>query len=467
MDVDGGSVQTLATVPGMRGGTWNQDGTILFSPSVNGTIFRIPATGGEPSAVTKLGQGQLGHRFPHFLPDGHHFMYFAQGTPEVKGVYIGQIDGPETRRLMDADSTANYASNGYLLFIRQGALFAQKFDLGRLALKDTPFLIAEQVAMNGAGGAALSVAAAGSIAYHTGSLGDRQFVWFDRSGKEIEKIGNPDGANPLNPSLSPDGRFVGMYRGVNGNQDIWLLELARTVLRRFTSDPGQDQTPIWSPDGSRIVFTSSRKGPFDLYIKPVASGNEELLLTTPLTKGPTDWSPDGRFLLYRSNDPKTGYDLWALNMDGDRKPFPVVQTEFDERDGQFSPDAKWIAYQSDESSHFEVYVQPFPGPGRRVQISTNGGAQVRWRRDGRELFYVALDEMLMAVPIRFSNNGQEVEPGAPIPLFTTHIGGAIQGTNRQQYVASAEGRFLLNELTESSSATPITLILNWHPQQNR
>ena len=192
---------------------------------------------------------------------------------------------------------------------------------------------------------------------------------------------------------------------------------------------------------------------FELYRKPTTGdGNEELLLATRRTRSTSaasDWSRDGRFLLYRTVDPKTGADIWALPLNGDRKPFPVVQTNFEEQDAQFSPDGKWIAYQSNETGRFEIYLQPFPGPGRKEAISTNGGAQVRWRRDGKELFYIALDGRLMAVPIRFAPDGQTFETGAPVPLFATSVGGAVQGRDRQQYVVSADGqRFLMSILPE-------------------
>jgi dipeptidyl aminopeptidase/acylaminoacyl peptidase len=271
--------------------------------------------------------------------------------------------------------------------------------------------------------------------------------------------------NGTNPSISPDGRRLALHRTVNGNQDIYLLDIAGGVLSRFTFDPSSDASPIWSPDGSRIVFGSNRTGVYDFYEKSVnGAGNEKLLLATQETKVQSDWSPDGRILLYRSLDSKMGYDLWALPFDGDRKPFPVVQTKFDERDGQFSPDGKWIAYQSNDTGQFEIYIQSFPGPGGKFQISSGGGAQVRWCRDGKELFYIALDGRLMAVPIQLTSGVQSVA-GTPVPLFITHIGGAIQRTDRQQYIVSPDCRqFLMNTVVEES-APPITLILNWKPKR--
>jgi len=249
--------------------------------------------------------------------------------------------------------------------------------------------------------------------------------------------------------------------------DIFLVETARGGLNRFTADSADDIFPIWSPDAADIVFSSTRNRSLDLYLKP-ASGirSEELLLASPQIKAATDWSPDGRFLMFLTADPKSGFDIWALPMTGERKPFPVVQTKANERLAQFSPDGKWIAYESDESGRYEIYVQPWSGSGGtaggKVPISTNGGAQARWRHDGRALFYVALDERLMTVPIRYASNGQALEPGTPVPLFTTRVGGALQTFPRFQYVVSSDGqRFLMQVDTEVASLAPITVILNW------
>jgi Tol biopolymer transport system component len=260
-----------------------------------------------------------------------------------------------------------------------------------------------------------------------------------------------------------------MHAEFDANVDIWLLEPGRGLLNRFTTDPTVEAFPIWSPDGRVIVFNSIRAGGNDLYQRPLdGSAPETLLLANSEVKQPSDWSPDGRFVLYRSRDrlgPATG--LWALPLAPGSKPFPVVKTTFNNTDGQFSPDGQWIAYQSDESGRVEIYVQPFPGPGGRERISTNGGAQVRWRHDGKELFYVGLDGRLMAVPVRLMSERRQVEVGTPVPLFATRIGGAVQanGVLRQQYMVSADGqRFLMSTVPETTSNTPITVIVNWKPE---
>jgi eukaryotic-like serine/threonine-protein kinase len=466
IDVNGGSVQTVANAPGGQGGAWNRDGVILFS-SLGHPIFRVPATGGEPVALSRL--ALQGSDFsPQFLPDDLDFLYYVRGSPEVRGVYVGRLDETlEARRLLDSDAAAVFASSGQLLFVRQGTLFAQDFDPIRLALTGNLFPVAERVVSTR--GAVVSVSGTGSIAYRASSPGARrQFVWFDRSGKEISRVGDSVSTTLSAPSLSRDDQRVALYRGVNaGNPDIWVLEAKRGVFTRFTSDAADDVGPVWSPDGDRIVFSSNRKGVQDLYQKSVTAGvSEELLLATAQAKLATDWSGDGRFVLFTSHEPKSGFDIWALPLDGNRKPFPVVQTGFDEQGGQFSPDGHWIAYQSDESGRAEIYVQRFPDRGNKWQISTNGGSQVRWRRDGRELFYVALDGRLTAVAIGISSNAQAPEVGASVALFAPPLGGAVQqGDSRHQYMVSSDGqRFLVATVTEEANS-PITVILNWkaHP----
>ena len=285
-----------------------------------------------------------------------------------------------------------------MLFIRKDALYAQNFDPVRLELTGNLYPVA-----SGALTGTVSVSATGAVAYRPGGIGvgtaPRQLIWFNRSGREIENAGDPVHLGRANPEMSPDGRHVALWRTVSGNGDVWSFDLRRRALTRLTTDASTDNNAIWSPDGSRIVFSSNRKGVLDLYqMSATGAGSEDPLLTTGQILNPSDYSRDGQFLLYSSSgDPKTRTDIWALPMRGGGKPFPVVQTSANERQAQFSPDGKWIAYQSDRSGRTEVYVQPFPGPGAQSPMSTNGGVQVRWRSDGKELFYVALDGRLMAV----------------------------------------------------------------------
>ena len=469
IDLDGGTVRVLATAGLPRGGTWNADDTILFAP-FTGPIFRIPAAGGKPTALTRLEASQTSHGSPWFLPDGDHFVYYTTGSPEARGVYLAGLGAGVSRRLLDADAPAVFAPQGYLLFVRGGTLFAHGFDPARRELTGKPFPVADSIAMGQVAAspvAAASVAASGPIVYRTGGGAERrQFVWFDRSGRELGKVGEPDPSFPVSPSLSPDGRRLAMHRVVAGNTDIWMLELGRGALSRFTSNAANEIWPIWSPDGRRILFSSNRDGSYALYEKATdGAADEKLVLATGTGAQTTGWTRDGKLLLFNKRDLKTGMDLWVLPIGRGQDPHPVVRTDFDERGAQFSPDARWMAYASTESGRSEVYLQPFPGPGAKLPISVGGGAQVRWRPDGKELFFIALDERLMAVPISLPADGGSVAVGATLPLFLTHVGGALQAGSGQQYFVSRDGhRFLMNTILEGAPASPITLILNWKPR---
>lgn len=468
VNIESGAVQELVTALSC-GGAWNREGTILYASPLFGPISRISASnGGRPATaradVTRAERPrQRAHRFPQFLPDHRHFLYYVGGSADSRGVYIGDLAGGEPHRLLDADTAAVYAS-GHLLFVRQGALMAQAFDPVGMTLIADPFQVADHVAYDPTKyAAAVSASSDGVIVYRTGSVaGRRQFVWVDRSGRKFGKAGDPDSAGSLDPSLSPDEQRVAFYRTVNAQPDVWLLDTRRGVLSRFTADGAV--RPIWSPDGSQIIFASGT--PTNLFRKPVAGhGGEQAILETSQPKAATDLSKDGRFLLYRSADPQNGWDIWALPLDGTRNSIQVARTRFDERDGQFSPDAKWVAYQSNESGRFEIYVQPFPGPGGKSTISRDGGAQVRWRRDGKELFYVAFDNRLMSVPIRVAADGRSIEVGTPSPLFTTQIGGAVQDANMQQYMVSSDGQRLLMNTVVEEATSPITVLLNWRAKR--
>jgi Tol biopolymer transport system component len=406
---------------------------------------------------------QRAHRVPQFLPDQRHFLYYVAGSADARGIYVGDLGGTEPSRLLDADSAAVYAS-GHLLFVRHGALVAQAFDTTGLTLIGDPVPVADRVAFDPAKyAAAVSASSDGVIVYRAGSIaGRRQFVWVDRTGTEVRRLGDPDGAGSLDPSLSPDEQRVAFYRTLNAQPDIWLLDTRRAVLSRLTAEGAV--RPIWSPDGNEIAYASGI--PTNLFRRPVAGqADQQPMLETSQPKAATDWSKDGRFVLYRSNDPQSGWDLWALPLDGTRNSIQVARTRFDEREGQFSPDGKWVAYQSNESGRFETYVQSFPRPGIKATISRDGGAQVRWRADGRELFYVSFDNRLMAVPVQVATDGQTIEVGTPRPLFTTQIGGAVQGANRQQYMVSSDGqRFLMNTVMDEA-ASQIIVLLNWRPKR--
>jgi Tol biopolymer transport system component len=313
----------------------------------------------------------------------------------------------------------------------------------------------------------VTTSAAGPIAYRTppADSGQRQFVWRDRSGRELNRVAYPDTAAP-GPALSPDGRRIAVFRLVDGNMDVWSYETGRRLWDRLTFHPSDEIYPLWSPDGQSIVFGSARPV-MNLYRKLLSAppNSEELLLATEQVKFAMDWSRDGRFVLYDSLDPKRGRDIWALPVEGDRKPIAVVQTDFNEQLPQFSPDGKWIAYQSDKSGRFEIYLRPFPGPGSDTPVSIDGGAQARWNPNGRELFYIGADDRLMAVPISFSAGGGTVEPGSARALFVTEVGSTARNVNRQQYMVSPDGQsFVMNSVVGEASASPIRVILNWRAQ---
>ncbi len=469
IDAESGFAQTVANSAGGLGGAWNRDGVILFSRP-GSAIFRVSAGGGEPVALAGL--VQQGSIFsPQFLPDGRRFLYYVRGRPEVRGVYVGQLDQPlEPSRLVESDTAAVYAPSGHLLFGRAGILMAQPFDPVRLELSGNSFPVAEHAwgITNTLQRPVLSISATGTIVFRTSSTAARrQFTWFDRSGKELGPIGESVNTALNSPALSPDGQRIAMYRGVEGaSPDIWLVEAKRGVFSKFTSDVADDVGPVWSPAGDRIVFSSNRTGVHNLFQKAVAAGGtEQLLLSTPHAKFATDWSSDGRFVLFNTQNPKTGTDVSAFELNGNGTPSVVVQSSAEEQSGQFSPDGRWVAYQSDESGRVEVYAQPFPGPGSKWTVSTNGGSQVRWRRDGKEMFYVAPDGRLMAVAIETGSIDRAPDIGTPVALFAPPLGGAVQqGEFRQQYMVSPDGqRFLVAAVTEVAQS-PISVILNWSPR---
>jgi Tol biopolymer transport system component len=461
LDIASGRVEELAgaAVPG--GGTWNDD-VIIYAGTVDSPL-RMLANDSQPGPmpVTTLAPGQIGHRAPHFLPDGRHFIYYATGSADVRGIHIGDVHGTLAQRLFDADTPAVYAA-GHLLYVHQGTLFAQRFDPKRLTLDGDPAPVAEQVTSGTrAEIAALSASAAGPIAYRTGSPGGkRQFVWFDRAGRELMRVGSPHSFGQSYLSMAPDSRRIAVQRTEGGNTDIWLVDLVRGNASRFTTDPEADIAPLWSPDGTRIVYSSLRNR-FNLYERPIAETVAGDLVLSDEAKSATDWSSDGRFLLFRSLGRESNWDIWALPMSGERKPVAVVRTKFDERDAQFSPDGRWIAYQSNQSGRFEIYLQRFPGGGEPIPISTNGGAQVRWGRNG-ELFYLALDGRLTAVRLSFPSSGGPPDAGTPVSLFVPAVS-SLRDIARHHYIVSDHGqRFLFDTLVEEA-ASPVVILLNWTP----
>jgi eukaryotic-like serine/threonine-protein kinase len=468
IDIDGGSLRALTRAPVPAGGAWSPDGVILYPPVPDAPMFRVSDRGGEATMLPGGRPREGGDRFPQFLPDSRRFLYFI-AEPSGGGVYVGSLDGPERRRLFDADAAPVFMPPRYVLFVRAGTLVAQEFDPISLALRGAAIALAEGVNIDWSGAVAVSASATGSIVYRIGSANrPRQLTWIDRSGRSLGDAHGQDSANALNPKLSPDGRMVALNRTVNGNTDIWLVDLRRNVQTRFTSAPTPEIAPIWSPDGQHMVYAVAdvKAGAgFNLAQRPTTTGSESTLLDTADTIIPSDWSKDGRFVLFGrigmlgTSAEETGTDIWALPTTDKATPFAVAQTKFDERGGQFSPDGQWVAFESNESGRFEIHVQQFPRPTRKVVVSTGGGLQPRWGRDGKELFYIAPDGRLMAVPLRVSSS-QVIEPSSPVPLFRSRVGSTLNGGSGGEYIVAPDGRFLMNTLTEQVAA-PITVIFNW------
>ena len=467
IDLDGGSVRRLASAPVFLGGTWNQTGDILFVPNANGSVFRMSASGGEAVAATRAQVGQS-HHSPSFLPDGRHFLYYMAGVAALRGIHVAELGKEGTRRLLDADTGGVYGPGGVVLFTRQNTGFAQRLDPARLELVGEAIPVAQNVAVSPFANslhAGLAASAAGPVLYRAGE-GPRlplQFAWFDRSGQELEKVGDPV-PMVLNAALSPDEQRIAAFI----NADIWMLDTRRSrAFSRFTFDAAVEFTAIWSPDSSRLVISSNREGPYHLFeTSATGAGTEKQLLATPQNKDATDWSSDGAFLLYRSFDFRRAYDVLALRLE-DRTTFPLVQTDADERNAQFSPDGRWIAYQSNESGRFEIWVQPFSAPGSerhgKWQISTRGGAQVRWNRNGRELFYLSPDGRLMSVAVRVTPDGKAIETASAQALFPwAGADPGRQGTALPPYAVSKDGqRFLFATTPVQTNTSPLTMILNW------
>ena len=467
VNIGGGAPQVLASIVTPGGGTWHGDTIVFARNSSVGPILRMPAGGGEAVPVTHPAAPELGHRHPQFLPDGRHFLYAATTGGRATRIYVGDIDGSTAVLLLEADGSPVYSGSGHLLFIRNTTLFAQEFDAGARALRAASVPIGEDVAVSGTlVQSAVSASATGAIVYRTGAwVGRRRLVWVDRSGKVLGGPAHGDLDGVSNPWLSPDGRRLALHATTNGNVDIWLLDISRGVFSRFTSDPLPDALPVWSPDGRHIVFTALRGGTPDLYVRAAdGSGEEKPLLALPGAERASDWSRDGRMLLFKATDSASGAsDIWAFPFADPKKAFLVVNGPADNRDAQFSPDARWIAYQSDESGRPEIYLQPFPGPGGKERVSTAGGTQVRWRPDGQELFYVDAENALTAVPIRLPSAGGALTIGAPTRLFAANLVQAGLAVARQQYVVSPDGqRFLMNTIDDPPGPSQITLLLNWN-----
>ena len=473
VQVAGGAPLALCDVSDARGGAWNRDGVILFAPHWSTGLSIVPASGGAPRPVTTLdaSRKETTHRWPQFLPDGRRFLYFTwSGAAESRGIYAGSLDSKQTTRILTTDRLGFYAEasgkGGYLLFLRGETLMSQPFDARRLQLSGEPAPVGEQIWQHGSlwGLVSLSASAGGVLAYRTGDIQDMQLMWYDREGKPLGAVGPPGGYSE--PALSPDEKRVAVTRLTSEAPAgaIWIVETSRGTVSRFSFGAASYFSPTWSPDGSRIAYSSDREGLVGAYVKSASgAGREEPLFRSAsgAFQYIIDWSPDGRYVLSEQQGSK-GSALLVLPLASGSKPFVFLEGDFNASQSQFSPDGKWIAYTSNESGRHDVFVQSFTGApgaagGGKWQVSNGGGAQPRWRRDGKELFYLGPDRKLMAVEVK---GGATFESGPPRPLFQTQVPGLLDARNH--YVASADGRrFLVITPLPDAAAAPITVVLNW------
>jgi len=459
-DTAGGPVQNLCDSSIGTGGSWNRDDVILFGEKQKG-IKRVSASGGEATLLLPLDSSrketEVWH--PAFLPDGSHFFFYIWYASTNSGeIFVVSLDGDERKPVLKNDSNVAYVEPGYLLFARESTLMAQRFSTSRLELVGDPFPVAEDLAFDGNEDYSnFSLSENGTMVSLKGGARQRQLTWVDREGKEISKVGQP-GAY-VNVVLSPDGKKAAVQRRVDGNSDIWVYDLERGLPVRFTFSASGEDDPAWSPDGSVILFTSDRDGGIRrIYRKPAGGAEKEELVSdaAQVNDDGIDWSRDGKNVIYDSTNEKGGLDIWVLPMTGDSKPYPLLQSEFAETLARFSPDSRYFAYVSSESGKPEVYVQSFPPSGGKWQVSTGGGGQPHWRRDGKELFYISADKRLMAVPVKLDGT---FESGQPTPLFLTLVSSYL---SPDRYDVSADGqRFLMNSPFEETSGSPINVILNW------
>jgi serine/threonine protein kinase/Tol biopolymer transport system component len=463
----GGPAQALCDASIGQGGSWNRDDVILFSPSTSSgvAIQRVSATGGVPADVTVL-KGISGISvFPVFLPDGRHFLYVVDGvSAEKNGVYLSSLDGKENRRVLADVSNVAFAS-GRLLFIRENTLMSQFFDPASGQTKGEVSHVAEGVSFTFFSYAPVSVSENGVLLYESGGLaGGNQMAWYDRDGKLLGSIGGTATTRVWDPAISPDGKSVA-FRRASAGSDLWLWDLTRGAEQRFTTDALFNSAPVWSPQSDRIVFSSDRSGPYNLYQKATSgTGKDELLLASSNNKVPIQWSRDGRFVVYSEHDPKTKLDIWVLPMkDGERKAIPFLHSNFNESQGQLSPDSQWMTYTSDKTGQPEVYVRPFPSGEGEWKISIAGGEQPRWRGDGKELFLIGADGKMMAVAVKaLAGAKPTIGVSTPQPLFDTHL--ARHPSNLPfQYDLTADGkRFLVNTTGSRSTSTPfLNVMVNW------
>jgi eukaryotic-like serine/threonine-protein kinase len=463
VDIVTGLVEPLAAAF-HTSGSWSRDGTLLVSihPGERRlgprALYTLSASGGPLAAATALdpARDETAHTLPSFLPDGRHFLFSASkhlGSQDAM-LYVGSLDSPDRVPLFPDHSRAVYAS-GHILFARDETLLAQPFNTATLRLEGEPAVLAENVERSSVSRVAtFSVSQTGVLAYRPAS--QNELVWFDRSGRSLGSIGEP--GHYANPALSPDDERVAVsrYDPSAAQSDVWVIDLKRHLQSKFTFAETSEGLPLWSPDGSRLAYRSGSS----LVMKAATGAGPEDRLVDNLSQpdGPLAWSPDGRMLIYTTFDSRTSTSLWMLPIEGDRKRLPLSNAGNSQVQAQISPDGHWLAYVSSESGSYDVYVRPFPSGDGKWLISRGGGFEPSWRRDGKELFYLAPDGWLMAVTV---TTGATFEPSAPDRLFKTKMSTVRNvGFTRNQYAPSRDGqRFLISQ--PAGTPASIVVVVNW------
>ena len=453
IDASGGAVQTLANAPQPRGGAWGADGTILYTPDTTSAMFRIPAAGGTPSRAIgeEKATAAIGSpRWPAFLPDGRHFIFFKFTSTSLEGgtIHLGALDSQQDTALVDSDYRAQYAS-GHLVFFRGGNLMVQSFDEKSLKLAGNPVPIAEQVLGKRRGDAGFSLSNDGKLIFAGGQSSVLDLAWYDRTGKKGDTI---DSGTFQDAHISPDGKKVSAARAdAAGHLEIYIYDLARGTKSQFSFSQTRDDDPIWSPDGNTIVFDSARSGKIDLYTRPAnGARQEELLYHDDLDKYPSSWSSDGKYLAYETIG-GGHFDIWVMPMFGDRKPYPFLQEKHNTRFPVFSPDGKWMVFTSYESGHSQVYIVAFPKPGGKFLVGD--GVEAVWSQNGKEILY--LDDHARMVSVEATAHGDSMELGKTQVLFPAQPG---------IFQASPDGKRLLMMQAPMENSSNLTLVVNW-PQE--